>query len=275
VGAELAISARRLGVKYNLRLTHTRTLRQALSHRLRRRSEPEEREFWALRDVSFDLDQGEILGVIGRNGSGKSTLLLVIAGILQPDAGSISVAGKTSALLTIGAGFEPDLTGRQNIYLNGAYLGLTQKTMRQLEDEIVGFAELGDFIDAPVRTYSAGMRLRLGFAIASHIDPDILLLDEVLGVGDIEFQQKSEAKLQALIERARSIVIVSHTMEFVRKICTKALWLHGGRVRAWGAPDDVIRAYAELFSGEARHATSPLMRAFQGDAPAHRLSRSQ
>jgi ABC-type polysaccharide/polyol phosphate transport system ATPase subunit len=271
----IAISAQNLGVKYNLRLTRARTLRQTLSHRLRSPRSADAREFWALEDVSFELEQGEILGVIGRNGSGKSTLLLVIAGILQPDAGSISVAGRTSALLTIGAGFEPELTGRQNIYLNGAYLGLAEKTIRWLEPAIVDFAELGDFIDAPVRTYSTGMRSRLGFAIASHIDPDILLLDEVLGVGDLEFQQKSEAKLQALIEQARSIVIVSHSMDFVTKMCTKALWLHEGAVRALGTPDDVLPDYFAFFGEHAVRLPSTRLKAIGGHELGDALPRSR
>jgi ABC-type polysaccharide/polyol phosphate transport system ATPase subunit len=247
-----------------------------MRHRLRARGAGEEREFWALKDVTFLLAPGEILGVIGRNGSGKSTLLLTIAGILQPDAGGISVAGRTSALMTIGAGFEPELTGRQNIYLNGAYLGLAHRTIRELENAIVEFADLGDFIDASVRTYSIGMRSRLGFAIASHIDPDILLLDEVISAGDLEFQAKSKAKIETLIERARSIVVVSHDTKFVSETCTKVLWLHEGGVRAFGSPEEIVPAYVDFFREQAGPAGSlePL-RAVHTQAQVQTLGRSR
>jgi ABC-type polysaccharide/polyol phosphate transport system ATPase subunit len=276
VAQAIALSAQRLGVRYNLRLTRKRTLREAMSHRLRARRTGEEREFWALKDVTFLLAPGEILGVIGRNGSGKSTLLLTIAGILQPDAGGISVAGRTSALMTIGAGFEPELTGRQNIYLNGAYLGLAHRTIRELENAIVEFADLGDFIDASVRTYSIGMRSRLGFAIASHIDPDILLLDEVISAGDLEFQAKSKAKIETLIERARSIVVVSHDTKFVSETCTKVLWLHEGGVRAFGSPEEIVPAYVDFFREQAGPAGSlePL-RAVHTQAQVQTLGRSR
>jgi ABC-type polysaccharide/polyol phosphate transport system ATPase subunit len=195
--------------------------------------------------VSFELREGEVLGVIGRNGSGKSTLLLTLAGILRPDAGAVATFGKTATLLTLGAGFEPELTGRENIYLNGAFFGLPKRRMDELLDEIVEFSELGAFVDVPLRKYSTGMRARLGFSIAAHIEPDILLLDEVLGVGDAAFQRKSKAKLEELIGRAKAIVVVTHSMGFVSEACTAALWLDEGRVAGYGPPDDITARYIE------------------------------
>jgi ABC-type polysaccharide/polyol phosphate transport system ATPase subunit len=202
-------------------------------------------DFWALKNVSFELGHGEVLGVVGRNGSGKSTLLLTIAGILRPDTGFVLTAGKTATLLTLGAGFEPRLSGRENIYLNGAYLGLTRRTMDEVADEIVEFSELGEFIDAPVSTYSSGMRARLGFSIAAHVEPEILLLDEVLGVGDAAFQRKSRKKMEELMARASALVVVSHSADFIVETCSKALWLEGGTAAAYGDVDDVVGQYVE------------------------------
>lgn len=254
--ARPAIVAREVGVEYDLRLARHRTLRRALGEWFERRSNgaPEGKRFWALRDVTFEMEEGEILGVVGRNGSGKSTLLLTLAGILRPDRGAVQRFGKTATLLTVGAGFEPRLTGRDNIYLNGAFFGFSKRKMDGLADQIVEFSELGDFIDVPLRNYSSGMRTRLGFAIAAHIEPDILLLDEILGVGDEAFQRKSKAKLDDLMRHAKAIVVVSHSMGFVRDTCTKALWLHEGRVAEYGTPEQVVESY----TADAEQRTGPV-----------------
>ncbi|HEX5450577.1 MAG TPA: ABC transporter ATP-binding protein [Gaiellaceae bacterium] len=246
----MAIAAEELGIHYDLRLARPRSLREAASHMVRLRSGSDRREFWALESVSFTVERGDALGIIGRNGSGKSTLMLALAGILLPDTGSLTVAGRVSALLTLGAGFEPELTGRQNIYLNGAYLGLPHETVRALEPRIAEFSDLGEFIDAEVRTYSSGMRARLGFAIAAQVEPEILLLDEVLGVGDAAFQRKCDARMKELMTHASTIVVVTHNHTFVRETCTRALWLDGGLVAAFGDPGETVDAY-EAALGEA------------------------
>ena len=243
----IAVVARDVGVRYDLRLTHGRTLRQTLADAVTRSRAVADGEstFWALDGVTFVAERGDVIGVVGRNGSGKTTLLLTIAGILRPDTGLIRTFGRPSTLLTIGAGFEPDLTGRENIFLNAALLGLSRRWIASRLDEIVEFSELDRLIDVPLRKYSTGMRARLGFSIAVHTEPDILLIDEVLSVGDEGFRNKSRAKLEELMRTAHAIVVVSHDMGFVKGSCTKALWLEQGRVAAWGATDDVIARYVE------------------------------
>ncbi len=212
-----------------------------LLRRLRQRRDRE--QFWALRNVSFSVEAGETLGIIGENGSGKSTSLKLISRILEPTSGCIEVNGRVSALLELGAGFHPDLTGRENIYLNGSILGFTRQEIRRKVEEIVRFSELERFIDIPVKHYSSGMFMRLGFAIAIHVDPDILLTDEVLAVGDESFQRKCLDKIAELQDCGKTILFVSHSMEAVRNLCTRALWLHEGRIKAIGDVEPVVDAY--------------------------------
>jgi len=200
------------------------------------------------------LAPGECVALVGRNGAGKSTLLLTIAGIMRPDTGLIRTFGRPSTLLTIGAGFEPDLTGRENVYLNGALLGLSRRYVDRRLDDIIEFSGLDRLIDLPLRKYSTGMRARLGFSIAVHTEPDILLIDEVLSVGDEGFRNKSREKLEELMETAHAIVVVSHDMSFVRRSCTKALWLEEGRVAAWGPSNEVVDRYLE----SAKDAAGPV-----------------
>jgi len=204
---------------------------------------PQRKLLWALRDVSFRAHEGEILGVIGPNGAGKSTLCLALSQILIPDEGSLVVRGKVSTLLSLGAGFNRDLSGRDNVLLNGAYLGMRRREIQGRLDEIVEFSELGDFIDQPVRFYSSGMKARLAFSIAACLEPEILILDEVLSVGDRAFQEKSRRRLHELMDQSRLIVIVSHSSEFIRSICTHALWLERGRVRGYGEAKEILDAY--------------------------------
>lgn len=203
---------------------------------------------WALRDVSLDVEAGTTLGVIGRNGSGKSTLLKLINRVLKPDAGTVTVRGTVASLVELGAGFHPELTGRENVVINGTILGLTKKEIRARFDAIVEFAELADYIDEPVRTYSTGMYLRLGFAIAVHVDPDILLIDEVLAVGDRPFTRKCMERMTRFKEGGKTIVFVSHDLEIVRSWCEEAVWLEQGVLRERGKPSDVVDAYLASLS---------------------------
>lgn len=201
------------------------------------------KEFWALQDINFELKRGESLGLIGQNGCGKTTLLRLINGIFPPDKGKITINGRIGALIAVGAGFHPHMTGQENIFLNGTILGMTKVEIRQKFDEIIDFAEIGDFINSPVATYSSGMTVRLGFAIAIHCDPDILLIDEILAVGDMKFQQKCFAKFGELMKTGVSIILVSHQILNIQKICNKALLLDKGKVDLYGESMDVINKY--------------------------------
>jgi len=200
-------------------------------------------DFWALQDVSLYLKKGEALGIIGVNGSGKSTLLKVISRVLRPSKGRVRIQGRVAPLLELGAGFHFDLTGRENIFLNGALLGFSRVEMEEKLDAIVEFSGLWDFIDAPLRTYSSGMVARLGFTIATDTDPHILLMDEILSVGDAEFVNKSEQRIQKFREKGVSMILVSHSLLQVESLCERVIWLDHGRVIVEGKPSDVIQAY--------------------------------
>src|SRR6478736_5747369 len=219
------------------------TIKSALlSRSLIRDLEPDE-TFAALNDVSFTLPAGRTLGVIGRNGSGKSTMLKLVAGITKPTAGDVVVDGRISALIELGAGFHPEISGRENIFINGIMLGLTKKEIQYRFDEIVEFAEMQDFIDAPVKTYSSGMYMRLGFAVAIHVDPDVLLVDEVLAVGDEGFTHKCLDKFAEFKRRNRTILLVTHSLGLVERFCDEAVWLDAGQKREQGDPKRVVGAY--------------------------------
>jgi ABC-2 type transport system ATP-binding protein len=197
-------------------------------------------EFWALRDITFEIQEGESLGLIGHNGSGKTTLLKVIAGILRPTSGAVRQYGRIAALLELGAGFHPELTGRENVYLNASFLGLTRKETDRVYEGIVEFAELQDFMDNQVKFYSSGMLVRLGFAVAVHVDPDILLIDEVLAVGDEAFQARCLERVRRFQREGRTIVLVTHALDTVRQVCDRAVMLDHGRVHAIGSPEEVV-----------------------------------
>jgi len=208
------------------------------------------REVWALQGIHLDIKEGETVAFIGENGSGKSTLLKLLGGIYTPDEGEIVTRGKISTLLELGVGFHPDLTGEENIYLNGAMLGFDRAAMREKFDAIVSFSEIGDFIYSPIRTYSSGMLMRLGFSIATCVDPDILLIDEILAVGDEGFQKKCFERLDTYKTSGKTIVLVSHGMETVRKFCERAILLHEGRVVSDDVPEKTIRSYHTMLYGE-------------------------
>ena len=243
-----AISVR--DVSKCFRLTHERypSLKERVIHFGRVPSE----DFWALRGVSFDVPDGQTLGLLGHNGSGKSTLLKCIAGILRPTEGEIATRGRVAALLELGAGFQGELTGRENIFLNGSILGMSRRDLARRFDEIVGFAELEEFIDTQVRFYSSGMYVRLGFAIAVNVEPDILLVDEVLAVGDEAFQRKCLARVADFQREGRTIIVVSHSAGLIKKTCDTAAVLDHGHLVAIGEPNDSIRVFREHLRASAR-----------------------
>jgi teichoic acid transport system ATP-binding protein len=230
-----------LGIKFKM---EKRRRSRALTFLLERsRKQQQSRgEFWALRHVSFTVERGDTVGLIGRNGSGKSTLLRVIAGIYPPDEGKVSVDGEVSTLFSLGTGFNPELSGRDNIYLDGIMMGLTKKQIDEIIDAIIEFAELGDFIDMPVRTYSSGMHSRLGFAIAMHSHKDIVLIDEIMSAGDAEFRQKADVEMRRMIGE-RTVMIVSHDMNTIKRFANKVIWLDRGVIAATGEPNEVIEQY--------------------------------
>lgn len=202
-------------------------------------------EVWALRDVSFEIRRGEVVGIIGRNGAGKSTLLKILSRITDPSEGRVSIKGRVASLLEVGTGFHPELTGRENVFLNGAILGMARAEIKGKFDEIVAFAEVEKFIDTPVKRYSSGMYVRLAFAVAAHLDPEILIVDEVLAVGDIAFQKKCLGRMSKVAKEGRTVLFVSHNMEAIRKLCSRGLLLEGGRILLEGGADKVISRYIQ------------------------------
>lgn len=220
------------------------TLRETFAHLFQRRTSYY--DFEALKGVSFNVGDGEAVGIVGRNGSGKSTILRIIAGVYRPSGGVVKISGKVAALIELGAGFHPDLTGRENIILNGLLLGLRKHEVQKREERILEFAELGQFIDSPVKQYSSGMFMRLGFAVATEVDPDILLMDEILSVGDAAFQRKCLQRIDDFRKQGKTIFMVSHAATTIRLFCRRALWIHDGLVRADGPADDVVSRYEEL-----------------------------
>jgi ABC-2 type transport system ATP-binding protein len=243
VTSTAAITAQGIGKRFQRYRERPSTLKERIV-RFRMHSE----DFWALRDVSVDVPEGSTLGLIGPNGSGKTTFLKIIAGILRPTEGAVTTRGRIAALLALGAGFHPELTGRENVYLNSSILGLSRQQTDRLFDDIVGFAELEDFVDTQVKFYSSGMYVRLGFAVAVHVDPAILLVDEVLAVGDIGFQRKCLDRVEDFQREGRTIVFVTHAPDLVLRICDRVVLLEQGRIRTQGEPRDVVRDFRLLMS---------------------------
>jgi len=242
-GASGVVEARNLGLKFSL--TPDRDLDTGRADAKRNIWGRRKAAFWALKDVDFTVDEGDVLGIIGANGAGKTTLCKVLSSILKPDRGNIFVNGRITALLTFGAGFNIQLTGRDNVYLNGMTLGIRKRELRDLYFDIVEFSGLAKFIDQPVKTYSSGMRARLGFSIAAMIKPDVFIIDEALSTGDISFYEKASAKIQELIASAKAVIVVTHNMAFVEKVCTRALWLDNGIVKFDGDPREAVVRYRE------------------------------
>ena len=262
--ADIAISARHLSKKFT-RYTERRT---ALKERVVRGSAPSGREFWALQDVSFDVERGTTFGIVGHNGSGKSTALKVLTGVYRPTSGEVVVNGRVSALLELGAGFHPELTGRENVVLNGSILGLSAKQIDATMEEIVDFSGIEEFIDSPVKHYSSGMTLRLGFAIAVKLDPEILIVDEVIAVGDEQFQRKCMDYLHSLRQAGSTIMIVSHALSQIETMCDEVVWLDHGEVRAIGPSPEVVRQYLDAVNAEERLQRGKKASMVQGSARA-------
>ena len=237
-----AIQFDNVSKRFTLRHERRRSFQEAALAFLRGRGNSRE-ELWALKDVSFAVERGKTLGIIGPNGSGKSTALKLITRILEPTSGQVDVQGRVSALIELGAGFHPDLTGRENVYLNGSLLGFSRREMEARFERIVEFSELEKFIDVPIKHYSSGMHMRLGFAVAIHVDPDVLLIDEILAVGDQAFQRRCLDKIGELKSQGVTILFVSHDLEAVQDLCDQAIWLEDGRIQAEGLAREVVDYY--------------------------------
>jgi lipopolysaccharide transport system ATP-binding protein len=216
------------------------------------RKDPERQPqtFWALRSIDLEVERGTVLGLVGRNGAGKSTLLKILSRVLLPTEGYAEIRGRMGSLLEVGTGFHPDLTGRENIYLNAAVMGMRRAEVEKRLEEILAFSEIGDFVDTPVKHYSSGMYVRLAFSVAAYMDPDILIVDEVLSVGDISFQKKSFDRMRAFLKDGRTVLVVSHSMEKMRQIADVVAWIDHGRLRAVGNPDEICRAYEKESLGK-------------------------
>lgn len=237
------IEVENLSIKFNKSTERVDNIKEYIIRKIKGQMKYE--EFWALGGVSFSICKGETVGIIGLNGSGKSTLLKVIAGVLKPANGIVCVHGSVAPLIELGAGFDPDLSARENIFLNGAVLGHSRKEMQDLFDEIVEFSELRDFLDVPVKNFSSGMQARLGFSIATSVIPDVLIVDEVLGVGDHKFQKKCYRRMQEIISTGATVLFVSHSIEQVKEICRRAIWVENGRIVMDGEVNEVCDCYME------------------------------
>lgn len=247
---DIAIRVTNLSKRYEIYATPRDRLKQFVLPRLQRQVglQPKQyfREFWALKEVSFEIKKGETVGIIGRNGSGKSTLLQMICGTLNPTSGSIQTSGRIAALLELGSGFNPEFTGRENVYMNASVLGLSNEEIDARFDDIAAFADIGDFIEQPVKTYSSGMMVRLAFSVAIHVEPDILIVDEALAVGDIVFQMKCLDKMEKIRSHGTTILFVSHSLEQVKRFCALAVWLDHGKVKLMGESNYVSDQYRDV-----------------------------
>lgn len=239
----MMIKAENITVSYRMSRDKIKSIKEYLVAMVKRKLQYD--EFRALNGVSFEIQKGEVIGIVGSNGAGKSTLLKVISGILRPTEGKVSLEGNVVPMLELGSGFDFDLSGRENIFLNGAILGYSEKFLKEKFDEIVEFSELKEFIDTPVRNYSSGMIMRLAFSIASQVAPDILIVDEILAVGDAAFQEKSYARMMELMSHGTTVLLVSHSIDQVKRLCDRVIWLDHGQIRAIGNTEEICDAYMQ------------------------------
>lgn len=246
VGPDVLLDANNVGIHFKRTISdRRRDLHNSFSSIFRLILNREQKEnFWALRNIGFKLHKGEVIGIIGHNGAGKSTLLKILAGVLIPDEGDVFAHGRISSLLALGSGFMLDLNGRENIYLNGMYMGMQKKRVDEVYKDVVAFSGLEKFIETPIKYYSLGMRTRLGFSVAVHTKPEILLIDEVLGAGDKQFQVKARKKMEDVLSSAKGIVIVSHNVNQIADFCTKCIWLEKGNIKQFGSAREIVGQYS-------------------------------
>ena len=235
------VSVKNISLKFKMEQNRANSLKEFCVRWLKRDLKSE--DFWALTDVSFDVEKGDVIGIIGHNGAGKSTLLKVISGIMKPTKGTIEAHGNIVPMLELGSGFDMELSGRENIYLNGAILEYSEEFLNEKYDEIVTFSELGNFIEAPLRTYSSGMLARLAFSVACIVEPEILIVDEILSVGDADFQEKSRARMMDLMTGGTTVFFVSHSLKQIREMCNKVVWLEHGKIQAIGKTEEICNMY--------------------------------
>lgn len=240
---DVAIRLENVSMRFNMSRERVDSIKEYVVKALKRQLFYD--EFWALKDVSFEVKKGEVLGLIGLNGAGKSTLLKVVAGVLKPTSGTVYVDGVIAPLIELGAGFDPDLTARENIFMNGAVLGHNKSYMEQRYQEIIDFSELQDFVDVPVKNFSSGMYARLGFAIATMVKPDVLIVDEILGVGDFRFQEKCQQRIREMMSGGTTVLMVSHANETIKSFCSRVVWLENGCVREIGPAGEVCERYEQ------------------------------
>lgn len=238
-----SIKVENLSIKFRIYHDRSPSLKDYFANFFKRNGQAAYSDFWAVKDVSFEIKAGDRLGIIGHNGAGKSTLLKALCRVYESSDGKISVNGRIAPLLEIGAGFHPEFTGRENIYLNGSILGYSKQQLKEIEPEVIAFAELEEFIDTPVKYYSTGMYMRLAFSLATAMHPDILVLDEIFAGGDATFMSKAKARMQALINKAKIMIMVSHDPLLIKSLCNRVIWLDHGKLVADGSPDEIVERY--------------------------------
>ena len=239
------IILKNVSMKFNLGVEKDNSLKMIFINLFTPRKKKKKDYFWALKDIDFRINKGDVVGIIGANGAGKGTLLKVVSGVYKPTTGTVEVNGKISPMIELGAGFDPELTARENIYLNGAILGYSKEFLEQKFDDIVEFSELKDFLDVPIKNFSSGMVAKLAFSISTIVDPEVLIVDEILSVGDIKFQEKSKNKMMSMIEGGTTVLYVSHSIDSIKELCSKVIWLDHGKIVKMGDAKEICREYYE------------------------------